>query len=537
MDAIDIDRVTETGDPSAADSAALDLLSIEVRGVVTAGRFAEIEAAPIGSIVVLDPVLSRDLGGYRFDLALGAAPGGLAAIVGRADAWSEPSLTAKRVADEKGIALGRLREGHDAVSLAIRVHDLVIGEGRNDIALLQQVCELIDGCVDSASIPQLLDDCSAHLDADLRVVDRTDRSDAIPIRVQGVVRQYLITDSSGSAGSAGSRDSADSRDSAEPAEATALVRSACAYLARRVEALQQADYEAHELPMATRSELLNEILLSDAATSADSISRLRQSGFPIDGSHYAIRVDCHDPLPLPVSLQAVNRCQQRLAEILLDGTNDSGGEWTRAGTTNSILIISSLERAHGDLVATQAGQLVGAGLARAAGLFPGLRVHVGVGTPHLGAEGLRTSVTEATTSVRVARARGVVNQAQQFDRLGLGRALVRWAEIDGVRPVINEIMAPLLDQTPRQARQALSTLRAYLDSGQNVTKTAEALHLHRNTARYRLERIAALLPVDMNDPDDRLLLELSCRIVDAELNSTGPADRASGSRGSGDRTR
>lgn len=512
LDAIDIDLAAGSTHPSGPYPPELDLLSVEVRGVVTAGRFSEIEAAPIGSIVVLDPLLSRELGGYRFDLALGAAPGGLAAIVGRVDAWSEPSLTAKRIAEEKGIALGRLRDGQDAVSLAIRIHDLIIGEGRNDIGLLRQVCELIDGCAGSASIPPLLDDCSAQLGVDLRLVDRADDADAIPIRVQGIVRRYLT---------ATSPDSIDRPNVPEPFAASALVRSACAYLARRIEALQQADYEANELPMATRAELLNEILLSDAATSADSISRLRQSGFPIDGSHYAIRVDCHDPLPLPVSLQAVNRCQQRLGEIMLDGTGDADGEWTRAGTMNSVLIISSLERAHGDLVATQAGEVVRAGIERACILFPGLAVHVGVGTPHLGAEGLRTSVTEATTAVRVARARGVVNQGQQFDRLGLGRALVRWAEIDGVRPVINEIMAPLLDQTPRQARQALSTLRAYLDSGQNVTKTAEALHLHRNTARYRLERIAELLPVDMNDPDDRLLLELSCRVVDAELNSTG----------------
>lgn len=517
LDAIDIGRLSGAGDAARPEPPLIDLQSVEVRGVITAGRFTEIETAPIGSIVVLDPVLSRELGGYRFDLALGAASDGLAAIVGRADAWREPSLTAKRIADEKGIALGRLRDGHDAVTLAIQVHDLIIGDGRNDIGLLQQVCELIDACLDSASIPELLDECSTHLGVELRLVERADGPGAIPIRVQGIVRRYLTTTPIESDGQSGRSDQSDFR------EASALVRSGCAYLARHIEALQQADYEAHELPMATRAELLNEILLSDAATSADSINRLRQSGFPIDGSHYAIRVDCHDPLPPPVSLQAVNRCQQRLGEIMLAGTQDADGEWTRAGTMNSVLIISSLERAHGDLVANQAGEIVRAGIERATGFFPGLGVHIGVGTPHLGAEGLRTSVTEATTAVRVARARGVVNQAQQFDRLGLGRALVRWAEIDGVRPVINEIMAPLLDQTPRQARQALSTLRAYLDSGQNVTKTAEALHLHRNTARYRLERIAALLPVDMNDPDDRLLLELSCRVVDAELNAGGPA--------------
>ncbi|MDW3180303.1 MAG: helix-turn-helix domain-containing protein [Acidimicrobiia bacterium] len=467
-----------------------------VTRVVAARTFDEITRAPQGSVVVLDPLLARELRGYRFDIALGGAAAGLVAILVHADAPVVPSLTARRIAAERGIALGRLRDGQDVVSLAIQVHDLIVTGGQTDVVSLQRVCDLSDGCVESSAIPLLLRQCSHELGVKLEMLDGADSANAVPIQVQGIVRHHL----------------AYGGDQVLP-----VVRTAAAYLARRIEALLQADYEAHELPATTRTELLNEILLSDTATSADAISRLRQADFPIDGSHYAIRVDCHDPLPQPASLQAVNRCQQRLAEILLDGMKRASGEWTRAGTLNSIVLISSRDRAHTDLVATESTKLIGAAMGRARDRFPGLRIHIGVGTPHLSAGGLRTSVTEATTAVRVARARGIANEIQHFDRLGLGRALVRWAEIDGVRPIINEIMAPLLNQSARQTREALNTLRAYLDSGQSITKTAELLHLHRNTVRYRLERIAALLPVDMTNPDDRLLLELSCRVIDAEL--------------------
>ncbi|KDN22277.1 helix-turn-helix domain-containing protein [Amycolatopsis rifamycinica] len=44
-------------------------------------------------------------------------------------------------------------------------------------------------------------------------------------------------------------------------------------------------------------------------------------------------------------------------------------------------------------------------------------------------------------------------------------------------------------------RELAATALAYLDHGQRLRPTAEALHLHPNTVRYRLDRLAELTPV------------------------------------------
>jgi DNA-binding PucR family transcriptional regulator len=44
-----------------------------------------------------------------------------------------------------------------------------------------------------------------------------------------------------------------------------------------------------------------------------------------------------------------------------------------------------------------------------------------------------------------------------------------------------------------------------------VVKTAERLHLHRNAVTNRLRSITELLDVDLEDPDQRLALQLACR--------------------------
>ncbi|MGI6871830.1 PucR family transcriptional regulator [Amycolatopsis sp. 3B14] len=52
------------------------------------------------------------------------------------------------------------------------------------------------------------------------------------------------------------------------------------------------------------------------------------------------------------------------------------------------------------------------------------------------------------------------------------------------------------------------TLRVYLDSFGDVRRAAEVLHLHANSMRYRLKRLADLASLDLDDPDARLAVQL-----------------------------
>ncbi|MFJ9786377.1 helix-turn-helix domain-containing protein [Amycolatopsis sp. NPDC101161] len=48
-------------------------------------------------------------------------------------------------------------------------------------------------------------------------------------------------------------------------------------------------------------------------------------------------------------------------------------------------------------------------------------------------------------------------------------------------------------------RELAATALAYLDHGQRLRPTAEALHLHPNTVRYRLDRLAELTPLPLTE--------------------------------------
>lgn len=58
-----------------------------------------------------------------------------------------------------------------------------------------------------------------------------------------------------------------------------------------------------------------------------------------------------------------------------------------------------------------------------------------------------------------------------------------------------------------------ATLEAYLDAGGNGVQTAEALHIHRSTLNYRLERIVEVCQVRLSDPLTRTNLQIALKLL------------------------
>lgn len=60
----------------------------------------------------------------------------------------------------------------------------------------------------------------------------------------------------------------------------------------------------------------------------------------------------------------------------------------------------------------------------------------------------------------------------------------------------------------------LATLRAFLATFGNVAEAARLVDVHENTFRYRIRRLSELAGISLDDPDERLVLQLQFRILD-----------------------
>jgi purine catabolism regulator len=62
------------------------------------------------------------------------------------------------------------------------------------------------------------------------------------------------------------------------------------------------------------------------------------------------------------------------------------------------------------------------------------------------------------------------------------------------------------------ASELIHTLEAFFAHNANLSQTADALFIHRNTLVYRLERIEAITQMDLDKPENRLAMQLALHI-------------------------
>ena len=144
-------------------------------------------------------------------------------------------------------------------------------------------------------------------------------------------------------------------------------------------------------------------------------------------------------------------------------------------------------------------------------LAPGMHLHVGIGRPYLGLDGLKTSLDEAKEAATIAQAAGGVSGIQHIDEMGVRRILLGWYASESFADFAHTLLDPLLSQDIDGT--LLHTLEVYLDEESSATVAASRLGVHRNTILNRVERLRALLTVDLDDPDERLAVQLACRVV------------------------
>jgi PucR C-terminal helix-turn-helix domain len=142
----------------------------------------------------------------------------------------------------------------------------------------------------------------------------------------------------------------------------------------------------------------------------------------------------------------------------------------------------------------------------------GMSVHVGAAKGTSGAPvplaQLHIAVQRARVTAQAVRA-GAILESPTWDSLGSWHLIA--AAPDDV--TVADIH-PAAEKLAGQHRPDLMiTARALLDHGGDVARTAEALHIHRTTLYYRIERIEALTGVNLKDGPGRDDLHMALRLA------------------------
>jgi len=146
---------------------------------------------------------------------------------------------------------------------------------------------------------------------------------------------------------------------------------------------------------------------------------------------------------------------------------------------------------------------------RLAADFP--NVVLAIGNPAAGLNEWRRALEEAEQALLLGRQLFGAKRVLAFSDLGVYRLLVRLRETPELWAFYRETLARLADYDKRQQSDLIKTLEAYFNHLGNLRATSEALHVHRNTLLYRLERIKEISGMDLDNAEEHFALWLALR--------------------------
>lgn len=88
-----------------------------------------------------------------------------------------------------------------------------------------------------------------------------------------------------------------------------------------------------------------------------------------------------------------------------------------------------------------------------------------------------------------------------FDDIGIYKILLKVSDKDELFRFCLNLLKPLIEYDRENNTELQRTLEVYLKNNKKLSETAKELYIHRNTVRYRIDKIIDILNVDMEDGD------------------------------------
>ena len=154
-----------------------------------------------------------------------------------------------------------------------------------------------------------------------------------------------------------------------------------------------------------------------------------------------------------------------------------------------------------------AGQFLARALAKSADA----KLIVGIGRPAVGPAEWVKSQQQARESWHMGKEwQGA--PITYFGDLGLYQLLAALDTNPEARRFFRKTLGRLIAHDEDHNSELVDTLDGFFLCHGNLSQTAARLHIHRNTLTYRLDRIAAITQLDLNDPDARFSLQLALKL-------------------------
>lgn len=147
-----------------------------------------------------------------------------------------------------------------------------------------------------------------------------------------------------------------------------------------------------------------------------------------------------------------------------------------------------------------------------------LNAKVGIGSGYEYINEFKLSYQEAKNTLKISSMISDTQKIFFYEDLGIYSLLAQITNGKFLDDFVENKLGRLLQAEEMQEGDLCETLEAYLMHDCNANATAESLFIHRNTMRYRLDKIRHILDIDLSELSECLELKLAFAILKYRKN-------------------
>lgn len=143
-----------------------------------------------------------------------------------------------------------------------------------------------------------------------------------------------------------------------------------------------------------------------------------------------------------------------------------------------------------------------------------MSIQVGIGTLSEHISNISDSYIKAQDALEFGEVINGRESITSYSELGVFRMLGQFTNSEELRTFIPPTLQMLLNYQQANKADLLTTLKVFLQSNQNATKTSQLLFIHHKTVVYRIERIKEITGMDFDDAEEMLLVQIGLKITE-----------------------
>ncbi|MDW7674665.1 MAG: helix-turn-helix domain-containing protein [Bacillota bacterium] len=141
-------------------------------------------------------------------------------------------------------------------------------------------------------------------------------------------------------------------------------------------------------------------------------------------------------------------------------------------------------------------------------------LYAGISRSYHGLEEVQEHYLQSLNALRLGRSLNKEEYFYTYEEYALYHFVESCYSIDTLKKNCHPSLIKLMEYDKEHKTNYTQSIHTYLIHSKNVTESANALNIHRNTMFYRLEKIQEITDMDINNNDTSLHLQLSFKMLE-----------------------